>query len=73
MKQAHLLLIFFVLSLSLMIVIDYIMGPKAEFLNAFSVVQRLFGYQPAVGDSMVAQKIGRVGELKVIQDRFYSW
>ncbi|UCE89000.1 MAG: hypothetical protein JSW10_11945 [Pseudomonadota bacterium] len=66
MKPTHLLLIFSALSLALMIVIDYIIGPNAEFINAFSVVKRLFGYQPTVGDSMVTQQVGPAGELGAV-------
>ena len=43
MKTIYLLIIFSALSLSVMIVVDYILGAKAEFLNAYSVVQRLLG------------------------------
>jgi hypothetical protein len=66
MKTIHLLLLFSALSLVVMIWIDYIIGAKAEFLNAFSVVQRILGQQPSVADSMVAKKLGAIGEFAVV-------
>ena len=66
MKTIYLLIIFSALSLSVMIVVDYILGAKAEFLNAYSVVQRLLGQAPTFGDSMVAKKYGAVGEFGVV-------
>ena len=66
MKTMHLIIIFSVLSLATMILVDYIIGPKAEFLNAFSAAQRLIGQEPTFGYSMVATKFGSVGELIVI-------
>jgi hypothetical protein len=49
-----------------MTIVDYSIGAKAEFLNAYSVLQRLFGHHPTAGDSMVAQYYGAVGELAVV-------
>ena len=49
-----------------MIVIDAILGPKAEFLNAFSVVQRMAGQAPTSGVSLIAEEFGAVGELVVV-------
>jgi hypothetical protein len=49
-----------------MILVDYIIGPRAEFLNAYSAVQRLLGQQPTFKNSMVAQKIGAAGELGIV-------
>ncbi|KAA3631788.1 MAG: hypothetical protein DWQ08_04395 [Proteobacteria bacterium] len=49
-----------------MVVADIILGSRAEFLNAYSVLQRLVGVDPSAGDSMVAQKLGTVGEFVVV-------
>jgi hypothetical protein len=53
-------------SLVVMIVVDVILGPKAEFLNAYSVVQRMIGQTPSAGESLVAQKLGAFGEFVVV-------
>ena len=55
-----------VASMLIMIVVDYIIGSKAEFLNAYSVLQRLMGQEPAAGPSTVARKLGSLGELGVV-------
>ena len=49
-----------------MVIADIVLGPKAEFLNAYSVLQRLMGQAPSVGDSMVARKLGAIGEFAVV-------
>ena len=51
------------LSLIAMIVIDRSMGSRAEFLNAWSVLERLLGRAPSAGQSLVAARMGAVGEL----------
>ena len=66
MKTLYLFLSFSVASLLVMILIDAILGPKAEFLNAFSVVQRMVGQAPTSGASLVVQRFGAVGELVVV-------
>ncbi len=48
--------------LLVMVLIDYYMGSAAEFLNAWSVVQRLLGQPPSAGDSLVYSKVGAFGE-----------
>ncbi|MGD2117399.1 MAG: hypothetical protein PVG66_03505 [Chromatiales bacterium] len=53
-------------ALIIMIVIDFMIGSKAEFLNAYSVVQRLLGQTPTAGDSLAAQKLGAWGEFIVV-------
>lgn len=61
--------IFFVLSavsLIVMIVVDGFLGPKAEFLNAYSVIERILGRAPSAGESLVAQMLGPFGELGVV-------
>lgn len=66
MKAAYLLITFSVFSLIVMIVIDYSIGAKAEFLNAFSVMQRLLGQPPTFGDSILAKKFGAAGEFGAV-------
>lgn len=56
----------FAISLFVMIIVDYIIGPKAEFLNAYSVVQRLVGQIPTHDESMVALYLGSIGEFVVV-------
>ena len=45
-----------------MIVIDYLIGPEAEFLNAWSVIERLAGL-PSTVNSLVYRELGAMGEL----------
>jgi len=54
------------LSLAVMVLVDRMLGPRAEFLNAWSVVERLAGRVPAAGSSLVAARLGPVGELLVV-------
>jgi len=53
-------------SLLAMILIDRAIGPKAEFLNAWSVVERLLGREPSSGISVVAQHYGTAGEFAAV-------
>lgn len=53
-------------SLLTMIVIDAILGPEAEFLNAYSVVLRIIGQIPSARDSLITQQFGAVGELVLV-------
>ena len=65
MRTMHLFLGLSAASLICMLVVDCILGPKAEFLNAFSVLERILGRSPAAGESLVAQKLGAYGEFAV--------
>ena len=49
-----------------MIFTDYLLGPEAEFLNAYSVLERLLGREPAAGDSMIASRFGDPAELVAV-------
>ena len=49
-----------------MVVADIILGAKAEFLNASSVLQRIVGVTPSAGESLVAQKLGGIGEFVAV-------
>lgn len=53
-------------SLLVMITVDFLIGGKAEFLNAWSVVERLAGRTPSAGDSVVYHALGAFGELVVV-------
>ena len=53
-------------SLVAMTLIDRVMGSRAECLNAWSVLERLVGRTPAVGDSTVATHLGPWGELVAV-------
>ena len=59
-------LIFSGLSLAAMILIDRTLGQRAEFLNAWSVVERLLGRSPAAGISLIASRLGAVAELVLV-------
>jgi hypothetical protein len=66
MRTMNLFLILSAASLLVMIATDLFLGVKAEFLNAFSAMQRLFGQVPSAGDSLVARKFGASGEFLVV-------
>jgi hypothetical protein len=63
MKYLYLIAIASLGSLLAMIGIDFVLGARAELLNAWSVVERLLGRTPSAGDSIVARKFGASGEL----------
>ena len=65
MKTFALLVLLSLASCTLMTAVDYYLGAKAEFLNAFSVLSRLLGQKPSV-DSLVARKFGAIGEFVVV-------
>lgn len=53
-------------SLIVIIVVDFVIGSEAEFLNAFSVPERLLGRQPTAGTSVAANEYGAWGELCIV-------
>ena len=53
-------------SLIVMIIVDMILGSRAEFLSAFHVAQRIIGQTPSGGESLVAQKFGSFGEFVAV-------
>jgi len=55
-----------VLSLTTMIVVDRRLGDRAEFLNAWSMVERLLGRTTSAPPSVVASRLGAGGELVVV-------
>ena len=49
-----------------MVVVDFVLGPKAAFLNAYSVLQWMIGQAPSAGESLIARKLGALGELGIV-------
>ena len=49
-----------------MTLIDFVIGDKAEFLNAWSVWQRILGLKPTASDSFVYGQFGQIGELSAV-------
>lgn len=47
--------------LCIMIIVDYVLGAEAEHLNAWVIINRLFGYSPPAGDSLAIRKFGLAG------------
>lgn len=66
MKTGALFLLLSAASLAVMTLVDLVIGPKAEFLNAWSVVERLLGRPPSAGDSVVFAKLGAFGEAVTV-------
>lgn len=58
-----LLLALWGISLITMTFVDYVIGGKAEFINAWSVWQRMVGATPSAGDSLLYNHIGALGEF----------
>lgn len=46
--------------------VDYKIGAAAEYLNAYSVFQRIIGSEPSAGVSQVAQQYGSFGEFAAV-------
>lgn len=49
-----------------MIMIDYVLGAEAEHLNAWVIVNRLFGNETTVGDSLAIRQFGLMGATMVM-------
>jgi len=63
MKIWWLFVVLSLASLLVMAVVDFRLGAKAEFLNAWSVIERLLGREASAGWSVVARAFGAAGEL----------
>jgi hypothetical protein len=48
------------------VLVDYLLGARAEYLNAWSVVERLAGREPAADQSTIARAVGPTGELLIV-------
>ena len=64
--MVRLTLVLALLSLFIMLVVDRALGSRAEFLNAWSVVERLLGRAPSAGPSVVATRGGALGEFVAV-------
>lgn len=47
--------------LCIMIIVDFVLGAEAEHLNAWVIINRLFGNETEVGDSLAIRHLGLVG------------
>lgn len=47
--------------MGIMIIIDFILGAEAEHLNAWVIVNRLFGNETTLGDSLAIKHFGLAG------------
>ncbi|MCB0807074.1 MAG: hypothetical protein KDC05_14850 [Bacteroidales bacterium] len=47
--------------LAIMIIIDYFMGAEAEHLNAWIIINRLFGIETGISDSLAIRNLGLFG------------
>ncbi|MEZ5083794.1 MAG: hypothetical protein R2750_10140 [Bacteroidales bacterium] len=52
--------------LCIMIIIDYILGAEAEHLNAWVIINRLFGRETGIGDSLAIKHLGVAGATAVM-------
>jgi hypothetical protein len=59
-------LAFSVVSLIIMMAVEFLPGAGTGFLNAWSVVGRLVGLSPTAGDSPVFDKGGAASELMLV-------
>lgn len=48
-------------SLGIMVIIDYILGTEAEHLNAWVILNRIFGNVTNIGNSLAIEKLGLAG------------
>ena len=48
-------------ALCIMIIIDYVLGTEAEHLNAWVIVNRLFGNDVGIPDSLAIRSLGLYG------------
>lgn len=50
----------------IMVIIDYVLGAEAEHLNAWVIINRLFGRETGIGDSLAIRQLGIVGATAVM-------
>lgn len=62
----RLIIMLSIASLATMTVVDCRLGPRAEFINAWSVIERLVGRSPEAGNSLVAERFGAFGEFVAV-------
>lgn len=52
--------------LGIMIIVDYVLGAEAEHLNAWVIINKLFGNDVGVADSLAIKKFGLFGATAVM-------
>jgi hypothetical protein len=55
-----------VICLCIMIFVDYHLGEKAEYVNAWEMVQKLMGLETGSKESLILKKLGVTGSFLVI-------
>lgn len=60
------MLLWTIASLLVLMAIDYLLAGKAEFLNAWSILERLMGRNASTGESWVYHNLGAAGELSCV-------
>lgn len=48
-------------SLCIMLIVDFLLGPEAEHLNAWAIVNKLIGNDAGIPDSLAIQHFGLFG------------
>ena len=51
--------------LNIMIIVDYILGAEAEHLNAWAILNRIFGADTGIPDSLAIRRFGLYGAAVV--------
>lgn len=51
----------FVASLAVMVVVDIILGPRAEYLNAYTLLKQLVGLRSGIPATMAVKQYGLFG------------
>lgn len=52
--------------IAIMIIVDYHLGSEAEHLNAWVIVNRLFGFELGIPDSLAIRKFGLFGATLIM-------
>jgi hypothetical protein len=47
--------------LCIMIIVDFLLGAEAEHLNAWVIINRVFGKETGIGDSLAIRRFGLAG------------
>ena len=53
-------------SVLVMVFVDYLIGPEAEFVDAWSLLHRLAGQTAEAGESMIYRAYGMAGETVAV-------
>ena len=49
-----------------MIIVDFVLGAKAEHLNAWVIINRIFGIETGLGDSLAIRYLGLMGSTLIM-------